>query len=54
MISSNFNVPETIESRFSKFYQELLTSTIQATGKETVVIEYAWDTSFVTHLVPNR
>ncbi|MGB3512284.1 MAG: DUF2330 domain-containing protein [Microcoleaceae cyanobacterium] len=46
MIPSNFNVPEEIESRFGKFYRELLTSTIQATNKETVVIEYAWDTGF--------
>lgn len=46
MVPSNFNVPETIESRFGEFYRELLTSTIQATNRETVVLEYAWDTGF--------
>ncbi len=46
MIPSNFNVPETIESKFGEFYRELFTSTIQATNQETVVIEYAWDTGF--------
>lgn len=44
MIPSNFNVPEEIEPRFGEFYQDLLAATIKATGRETVVTEYAWDT----------
>ncbi len=44
MIPSNFNVPEQIEPRFGEFYQDLLAATIKATGRETVVTEYAWDT----------
>ncbi len=44
MIPSNFDVPQTVESKFGEFYRELFISTIQATNKETVVIEYAWDT----------
>ncbi|NEO54575.1 MAG: DUF2330 domain-containing protein [Okeania sp. SIO3B5] len=46
VIPSNFDVPLNIESKFGEFYRELLTSTIQATNKEIVVIEYAWDTGF--------
>ncbi|NES79203.1 MAG: DUF2330 domain-containing protein [Okeania sp. SIO1H4] len=46
VIPSNFDVPLNIESKFGEFYRELLTSTIQATRKEIVVIEYAWDTGF--------
>ena len=45
MIPSNFNVPAEIESRFGQFYKDLLAATIQATGRETVVTEYAWDTA---------
>lgn len=46
MIPSNFAIPESIEPRFGEFYKDLLSSTIKATGRETVVTEYAWDTSF--------
>lgn len=46
MIPSNFSIPEEIEPRFGEFYKDLLASTIKATGRETVVTEYAWDTSF--------
>lgn len=46
MIPSDFAVPEEIEPRFGEFYKDLLVSTIKATGRETVVTEYAWDTSF--------
>nr|WP_293099847.1 DUF2330 domain-containing protein [Okeania sp. SIO2F4] len=46
MILSDFDVPLKIESKFGEFYRELFTSTIQATNKEIVVIEYAWDTGF--------
>jgi len=46
MIPSDFDVPLNIESKFSEFYRELFTSTIQATNKKIVVIEYAWDTGF--------
>lgn len=44
MIPSNFAVPEEIESKFGEFYKGLLTTTIKAVGRETVVTEYAWDT----------
>lgn len=44
MIPSNFAIPETIEPRFGQFYQDLLAATIKATGRETVVTEYAWNT----------
>ncbi|WP_143437890.1 DUF2330 domain-containing protein, partial [Hydrocoleum sp. CS-953] len=46
MIPSNFDVPQTVEPKFGEFYRELFTSTIKATNKEIVVIEYAWDTGF--------
>ncbi|MGD1809088.1 DUF2330 domain-containing protein [Dapis sp. BLCC M126] len=46
MIPSNFDVPQTVEQKFGEFYRELLISTIKATNKEIVVIEYAWDTGF--------
>ena len=46
MIPSNFSIPQEIEPRFGEFYKDLLASTIKATGRETVVTEYAWDTSF--------
>ena len=46
MIPSNFAIPEEIEANFGEFYKDLLASTIKATGRETVVTEYAWDTSF--------
>ena len=46
MIPSNFNVPADIESEFGQFYQDLLETTIEATGRETVVTEYAWDTGW--------
>ena len=46
MIPSNFSIPEEIEPNFGEFYKDLLASTIKATGRETVVTEYAWDTSF--------
>lgn len=45
MIPSNFAVPQEIEPRFGEFYKDLLASTIKATGRETVVTEYAWDTA---------
>lgn len=45
MIPSNFAIPEEIEPRFGEFYKDLLASTIKATGRETVVTEYAWDTN---------
>ena len=45
MIPSNFNVPVEIESQFGQFYKDLLQATIKATGRETVVTEYAWDTA---------
>ena len=46
MIPSNFNVPAEIEPRFGQFYQDLLETTIEATGRETIVTEYAWDTGW--------
>ena len=45
MIPSNFSIPQEIEPRFGEFYKDLLASTIKATGRETVVTEYAWDTA---------
>ncbi len=44
MIPSNFAVPQEIEANFGQFYKDLLTATIKATRRETVVTEYAWDT----------
>lgn len=44
MIPSNFAIPEAIEPRFGEFYKDLLAATIRATGRETVVTEYAWNT----------
>jgi len=46
LIPSDFNVPEEILFQFFQFYQDLLETTIQATGRETVVTEYAWDTGW--------